>query len=167
MNAKEFRIRPFAFYSLLFISRIFGLLTFPNDGTAALSAFNGNLIALTYIPLTVLLSLPILLLRKKTGCSGVYRIGETHPAAAKAIFVGYACFFLWQAALGAMMLDGFSGVAMFQRAGHPWLMLLFFSLALVSALTGPETAARAAPPVLLFFFITAGVGHSALNLENF
>ena len=154
MNAKNIRIRPFSFYSLIFISRIFGLLTFPNDDTATLTSFNGNLIAVTYIPLTVLLSLPIMLLRKKTGYSGVYKIGETHPAAAKTVFAGYACFFLWQAALGAVMLDSFSGVAMFQRAGHPWLMLLFFALALVAALTGQETAARAAPPVLLFFFAT-------------
>lgn len=153
-NEKGRGISPFSFYSLLFISRIFGLLTFPNDGTPTLSAFNGNLIALTYIPLTILFSLPVLFLRRKTGCSGRYRIGETHPAAAGAIFVSYACFFLLQAALCAMMLDSFSGTAMFRHGGHPWLMLLFFIFSLLTASTGMETAARAAPPVLLFFFLT-------------
>ena len=144
--------------ALLFLSRIFGLLTFPNTEATTLSAGNGVLIAATYLPFALLLALPALLLFYRGQTPGESAITQQkHPAATKILCVAYAFFFLLQAASAAWLLDSFSGVAMYRNSGHPLLFLCFFALSSITAFSGIHTAARAAPPVLLLFLLTVGL----------
>ena len=150
----ETKITAGQFFSWVFLSRIFGLLTYINGPAAPLSAENGCLLCLSYFPSVCVFSVPVLLLSARAGLSQRLQDGITRRKADAVVLFIYGLFFLLQAALGGALLDRFIGETMFQSAGHPALFGVFFLLTVITAQTGMQTPARAAPPLLALTLVS-------------
>lgn len=133
------------FYTVFFLSRIFGLLTFVNGSGARLSAKNGALIALSFIPFALLAGLPPLL------------VSERGAPLNKPLLYAYGFFFLLHGAEGAALLDLFLGETMFSPGGHAGFLLFFCFFAAAAARCGIQAPARAAKIVLWLFLISMGL----------
>lgn len=167
------KITPFQFYTLLFLTRVFSLVTYISGIRSDLSTSGEVLSVLLMTVLLFISVLPTVILIKKDPASSVLtRANCISPLFEKAICIVYLAFFIFKGITTASRFELLLGSVMFPETNVQFFVAILLLVSLFCAWRGVEALGRASVifliPVLFafgFVFLTLIKNFDILNFS--